>query len=120
MNEFTVYGKVQGKGRPRFGRGHAYTPQKTVDYEDLIRTSFLTSIRKKHLAEVGVKIEIYCKKLIMKPDIDNVCKIILDSLNGLAYDDDRQVVKIEAEKFASNEEKLIIKTYDIQNTKRDV
>ena len=113
MNEFTVYGKVQGKGRPRFGRGHTYTPQKTVDYENLIRKSFLTSIRKKHLAEVGIKIEIYCKKLISKPDIDNVCKGILDSLNGLAYNDDSQVIKLEVEKFISYEEKLIIRTYDI-------
>ena len=113
MNEFTVYGKVQGKGRPRFGRGHAYTPKKTVDYEDLIKRCFLTSKREKHLLAVGMQIDIYCKKFIGKPDIDNTAKVVMDSLNGLAYNDDSQVIKLEVEKFISNEEKLIIRTYDI-------
>lgn len=29
-----------------------------------------------------------------KPDGDNILKVVLDALNGLAYDDDRQVVKM--------------------------
>ena len=31
---------------------------------------------------------------IKKPDMDNIAKIILDSLNGLAYLDDKQVTKL--------------------------
>ena len=29
-----------------------------------------------------------------KPDCDNVVKIVLDSLNKIAYDDDKQVVEL--------------------------
>ena len=28
----------------------------------------------------------------IKPDVDNIAKVILDSLNGLAYKDDKQIV----------------------------
>jgi Holliday junction resolvase RusA-like endonuclease len=37
-----------------------------------------------------------------KPDLDNLAKIILDSLNGIAFDDDRQVVRLEVSKFYSD------------------
>ena len=39
---FTVDGKPHGKGRPRFIRntGHAYTPPKDKEYEELVRSSF--------------------------------------------------------------------------------
>ena len=33
-----------------------------------------------------------------KPDCDNIAKIILDALNGLAYDDDAQVVQLSVKK----------------------
>lgn len=36
-----------------------------------------------------------------KPDLDNVAKIVLDSLNGLAYKDDAAVVELVVEKFYS-------------------
>lgn len=29
---------------------------------------------------------------IVKPDVDNIAKLVLDALNGLAYADDKQVV----------------------------
>lgn len=33
-----------------------------------------------------------------KPDIDNIVKVVLDALNGLAYKDDTQVVRVFAQK----------------------
>ena len=36
-----------------------------------------------------------------KPDLDNVAKIVLDSLNGLAYKDDAAVVELVVEKYYS-------------------
>ena len=38
-----------------------------------------------------------------RPDIDNLVKYVLDGLNGIAYEDDRQVVKLEAYKLLDNE-----------------
>lgn len=37
-----------------------------------------------------------------KPDIDNLTKLVLDSLQGVFYKDDDQVVKCEAYKFLDN------------------
>jgi Holliday junction resolvase RusA-like endonuclease len=34
----------------------------------------------------------------IKPDTDNIAKSILDSLNGIAYKDDKQAVKLTVEK----------------------
>lgn len=36
-----------------------------------------------------------------KPDIDNITKIVLDGLNGIAYKDDNQITKIEVKKIYS-------------------
>lgn len=36
-----------------------------------------------------------------KPDIDNVIKVIADALNGVAYDDDKQIIDVSARKVYS-------------------
>ena len=118
--EFVVYGRPKGKGRPRFTMdGHAYTPQTTRMYEKEIRqafreaggTSFGTvpvaveivayypvpkSARKsdKQEMEAGLRVP------MVKPDIDNVLKAVLDGIQGDdgAFHDDVQVVSIRAEK----------------------
>lgn len=43
----------------------------------------------------------YCDK---KCDIDNIVKIVLDALNGICYNDDKQVVKITASKVYTLEQ----------------
>lgn len=35
----------------------------------------------------------------VKPDTDNIAKSILDSLNGIAYLDDKQVIRLTVEKW---------------------
>jgi len=39
----------------------------------------------------------------IKPDTDNIAKSILDSLNGIAYKDDKQVVKLNVDKRYNEE-----------------
>ena len=40
--KFTVPGNPVGKARPRMTRsGHAYTPDKTVSYENLVKMCFI-------------------------------------------------------------------------------
>ena len=34
-----------------------------------------------------------------KPDCDNIIKVVLDALNGVAYYDDKQVVSVSCEKY---------------------
>ena len=38
-------------------------------------------------------------KPIVKPDVDNVAKSILDALNGIIYLDDKQIIELDIEKI---------------------
>ena len=37
IDHFVMYGEPRGKERPRVANGHAYTPQKTREYEEALR-----------------------------------------------------------------------------------
>jgi len=107
-----VEGKIKGKARPRVFNGHAVTPKDTVTYENWVRLCYQQqegkhlegSIRARIIAYYKIP-KSYTKKRVQaireeleypqkKPDIDNVAKIILDSLNKIAYEDDSQVVEL--------------------------
>lgn len=120
-----VEGKLTGKGRPRFFKGHAVTPQATRDYEKKVKNEYEKQQGK--LFEVPVRVNIvaykkvpksYTKKRaelirngieqpVNKPDIDNICKIILDALNGVAYKDDTQVIRLAiSKKYTESTERV--------------
>lgn len=50
---------------------------------------------------------------VVKPDIDNVAKGIMDALNGVAYKDDNQVVGLMTNKFYADEPMIIIKIQEV-------
>ena len=128
--EFEVPGKITGKGRPRVNTitCTAYTPTKTKEYEDLVKQYFIIKYRgaKPLEGRICVNIKAYfaipknTSKIqkqamlegtlspVKKPDIDNIAKIILDSLNKLAFKDDNQITKLCVEKIYSEEEKVNI------------
>lgn len=114
---FTVYGEPMGKQRPRFARQgnytKTYTPQKTVNYEELIKFEYYNHYKGMQFtadeplsmvitAYVGIPQSASKKKQEMmrqglikptkKPDWDNIAKIIGDALNKTAYPDDKQIV----------------------------
>ena len=97
--------KIVGKQRPRYSRGRWYTPTATVEFEGLVKEAYEAQDKILHDGLVSVEIEITqelpksaAKKRLGerggKPDIDNVCKAVLDALNGVAYKDDSQVVEL--------------------------
>lgn len=120
MFEFEVIGDIKGKARPRVNTQtcRAYTPTNTKDYEMLVKQYFKVKYPRYIPLENRVKVVIDAKFKIpktatkkekeliangllsptKKPDIDNIVKIILDSLNGMAFKDDNQITKIEVEK----------------------
>lgn len=120
---FLVEGEPQGKARHRTTKtGHTYTPQKTVLYENLIKTCYLSRVGEKVLqGPLKATIEAYytipkskSKKIkeqmrknmirpTKKPDSDNVAKAVLDSINGIAYKDDAQVVDLSVSKYYADE-----------------
>lgn len=101
-----IKGKPVGWQRAGVNNGRHFTQTQTRQYERMTRATFLSEYResdafKEHEA---VKAEIYAyferpnktklKFVTKKPDADNVSKIILDALNGLAYKDDSQIVAL--------------------------
>ena len=129
--EFEVPGKVIGKGRPRLNSytGVVYTPTKTKDYESLVEQYFLLKYPRFKALEGRIKVSIIAyfsipkttKKADInemlennisptkKPDIDNIVKSILDSMNKFAFKDDNQITKLEVEKKYSIEDKVYVK-----------
>ena len=107
--------EVTGKQRPRTDyRNHrTYTPTKTLKAEKEIRDAWLAEYGEtfaKHDGPVRMRISTY-RPLAKsnpkywegradtgKPDWDNVGKLVCDSLNGLAFKDDKQVVTCTVDK----------------------
>lgn len=48
-----------------------------------------------------------------KPDIDNITKCVLDALNGIAYHDDSQIVRLTVEKFYAQQPRVEVDICDI-------
>jgi Holliday junction resolvase RusA-like endonuclease len=130
---FEIPGKPGSKGRPRLGRYAVYTPDKTKNYEALLKYIFINEFKDLKPFEGAVRAKItaifevpksYSKKktaLLLsnrfnctsKPDTDNIAKIVLDSLNGLAFKDDAQITKLEVEKSYGEQAKVIVELEEI-------
>ena len=129
MIKLTIPGEPQGKARARTGKGFAYTPEKTVLYENLIKSIFMSEGCKRFDGEgrpLEMNIKAYYKipksasknvrqfmldghsRPTKKPDLSNVVKVVEDALNNVAYYDDVQIVKITAEKYYSDNPRVEI------------
>lgn len=119
---FTVPGAAVPKGRPKFARrGNftvAYTPEKTVSFENLVKSRADDAMngQQMHMGPVSANIVIalpvptsWSKKNkeaallgriapTKKPDSDNVIKAIFDAMNGIVFKDDAQVVVLTTSK----------------------
>ena len=133
---FTIPGDPVGKGRPRFSNrsGHAYTPQRTTEYEDKVRLYYSRETRCTTLhGEIRADIRAYfripkstpkkkaaelaeertgCTKA---PDADNIAKVVLDALNGLAYDDDKAVTYLTVGKLYGAEPRVEVTLTEVNN-----
>lgn len=129
--EFELKEKAIGKARPRFSykMGRMYTPSATQKFEQKVKNAFLEKYRLEKLLEKPIKALIIVefeppkslskkKRLELieevinytkKPDIDNIAKIVLDGLNGVAYKDDSQIYRLEIYKRYGYENKIIVK-----------
>lgn len=132
---FEIKEKAIGKERPRYNpkTKRMYTPTKTSSFEEKVKWAFkakynvetelstrpfkakiiavfepAASLSKKKKEELLFKID-YTKK----PDVDNIAKIVLDSLNGLAYKDDSQVSALLVLKDYGTENKVIVELEEI-------
>lgn len=124
--------------RSRGGFAKAYTPETTASYENLINLSYIQALNgaPSPYWDKPVRIRIqaiyqipksFSKKrtaaaldgLIrpqVKPDIDNVVKIVCDALNKVAYKDDTQVVEMAACKLYGVEPMVRIDIDEVQTS----
>jgi Holliday junction resolvase RusA-like endonuclease len=115
------------KGRPKFGRGFAFTPKRTRDYENALKDELSKIMTSLSLNPFDCSIEIDLCFLLLKPkkpsnpypsgDIDNYIKAFLDAANGVLFLDDKQVCSLSAKKSYVNENEGIffhIKSYEIK------
>lgn len=122
------------KARPRFTRyGHTYTPKKTADYEKAIAEYWRQAThnfqydREQALIVNLVfgmpipkstsksKTELMANGTIRptkKPDVDNLAKAVMDGLNGVAWADDSQVVRVSIYKEYAKEPYVYIYIHD--------
>ena len=138
MIYFRIDAEPVAKARPKFTRrGHAYTPKKTRDYEEEVKFAFMSqtceampvftkdeplmvmatfakSVPKsytKRKREACLKGETLPTT---KADLDNYLKAVLDALNGLAFEDDSQIVKTIAEKIYAEEPYIEVRIKKIE------
>lgn len=121
---FVIPGVAVGKGRPKFARrGNfvtAYTPERTANYENLVKLAAHRAMNGRETIAVAVAVS--CNILVeveppaswsnkkrlsalsgdirptSKPDLDNVAKGILDAMNDIVFKDDKQVVVLSLSK----------------------
>ena len=123
--DFTIDGKPQGKGRPRLSYARIKTPEETVIYENYIKLLYRGTVKTYFEGPVKMVIRAYYpiaksdskkkqkQKLDgeirphnIKPDIDNVIKVICDALNGVAYHDDTQIVELVTSKHFTDKPRV--------------
>ncbi len=99
------------KGRPRFTRtGHVFTPKRTRDFETRLAWLARNQYKGKPLSgPIELRVTFYMrapKKRVrtfpsVKPDLDNLIKC-KDALNGILWEDDAQIVRLNAQKVYSS------------------
>lgn len=133
---FTVWGQPQGKGRARVvsqgGKAHGYTPPKTALYERLVAETYKSSYDGADALRKAVELKIDAffrvpdswprrKKqealagllpVTVKPDCDNILKVIADALNGVAWLDDKQVTFAQVRKAYGAEPRVEIEIWE--------
>jgi Holliday junction resolvase RusA-like endonuclease len=127
MVTFKVDGDPVGKQRARYAkRGNfvqTYTPDKTRNYEALIKEAAIQAMGSNEILETPVNLYLYIRapipkslpkkrleaclngseKPIKKPDASNVLKSVEDAMNGVVYKDDSQIVNIHVTKVYSSQ-----------------
>jgi len=99
MIRITIPGRPVPKGRPRLGirgrKAYVYTPPETRKYEKIVGWVAKSQGCQPIEGPVSVSMHVFCRG---KMDVDNVAKSVLDGLNGVAYEDDDQVVELLVKK----------------------
>jgi Holliday junction resolvase RusA-like endonuclease len=131
--EISVPGKPYGKGRPREAGGHFYTPKETAAAEAQVRVAGAVAMagRAPMLGPVRLVLEAVFEMPVSwpprvremrqlphvsKPDLDNIEKLVLDGLNGVAFADDSQICEVAKRKRYGDGERVDIILEELATT----
>jgi len=137
--QLTIPGKPVAKQRARIfknkytGKTMSYTPKETTSYANLIKTIYLYkygqrklngALRQTIIAYYPIPKSTSKEKRILmledkirptkKPDYDNVEKIFSDSLEGIAFDNDNQIVSSKFDKYYSDNSRVEIELKQLE------
>lgn len=91
------------KERPRFTKyGGVYTPKRTADFEKFVALSWIEQQGATKFETEALEVHLNFGVTNMAQDIDNLCKSVLDGLNGVAWTDDSQIHKLNAWKYPAS------------------
>ena len=99
------------QARARFGGGRCYESSRLREYKNTIAKLAKAKGAEKLQGALSVSIKLYRKfKATSRRfgDFDNLAKAVCDSLNGVCYDDDSQIVRCTVEKIQSATPKIEI------------
>ena len=126
MVTFKVDVNPVGKQRARYARRgnfvQTYTPEKTRNYEALLKEAAIEAMGASEPLETPVSLYLYIRvpipksctkkrleaiangseKPTKKPDASNILKSVEDGMNGVVYHDDSQIINIHVTKVYSS------------------
>jgi Holliday junction resolvase RusA-like endonuclease len=102
--EAIIPGEPVSKGRPRVGRGRAYTPKRTLEAEEAFGWALKQACPipdDQHW--LAVHVSFFCEKR-WRRDGDNLFKLVLDSGNKIVWWDDYQVSEFHVQRIMGSDE----------------
>ena len=111
-NNETVHFKILGRPRPQ-KRPRVYgkkaTDPSAGDKQAFLLLAWGFRPDSPHSGPVSIELEFGYRTLIRSADIDNLAKFVLDALNGIFYQDDRQIVTLRAAKVTVDDDYTAVK-----------
>ena len=120
------------KQRARTGKGFAFTPAKTKAFERAVGFACNAAMTGQPMA-TPCRMEIYAlfqppkswpkwkqaaamgKPYVCASDADNMIKAIADGLNGIAYDDDKQLAHVAMERFYADHDGFRVTIFELES-----
>lgn len=110
---FEVPGDPRPKKRPRFGQGRAYRTDRTDEAVVAWHARAVFGDRRLE-GDVALRVEFYrARKKGRQCDIDNLLKLVLDGLNGVAWRDDSQVREVEMSLRYSDNPRTLVELWEV-------
>ena len=104
-----VEGPPVPKGRPRVTRnGHAYTPARTVAWEETVAWNTRNAMDGRAPFQGPLQVELTFYGGRANADLDNLCKAVLDAMNKVVYEDDKQIVTLIARRGGSEKSTYLL------------